>query len=108
MEIPKLILHDWDFDMDVVERMKELGYYDGHLLGIDEWDKEEQKDATVLVTYLIDWCEWDYKLKRGESEDPAILNWSEEEVEDYKDTYLKGYFDCGADKELFLQKAKFI
>lgn len=98
--MPLLILHEWDFDDELIKRLVDIGYDDFTL-------NRENKDDNVLITSPIDWAAWDMRLQPGEDTVPGLFNDSEEGLIADNEKYgtYKDYVDCGTDKEKFLELA---
>lgn len=104
-DMPKLILHNWNFDKDVVRELRKMGYYDDVIYPEEFPENEHLKNCTSLATVVL----WEYSRDPNESY-PEIMNFSDDEfIQDgSKETqYWKDYFDCGTNKELFLKLAKY-
>lgn len=108
-DMPKLILHNWNFDKDVVRELRKMGYYDDTIYPEEFPEDEDLKECTALATVGFYWVFWEYNRDPSES-DPGIMNFSDDEfMQDGspESAYWKDYFDCGEDKELFLKMAKY-
>lgn len=107
--MPKLILHNWNFDEELLNDLHKLGYYNDTLLPKDFPEDTDLLDCTALATIGMYWGMWEYDAEPNES-DPGVMNFCEDEfIQDgsKESQYWKDYFDCGTNKELFLKLAKY-